>query len=250
MFEFPPQHLILQTLGKLAEGSGLLILITAWAQRSLVGRDHGPINLPPNSPPSPSPDPAIFQGPSQTPTSGVAVMRQHIRAAGLPKEIATFVTLSVRGSSLRTYESVWWAWSDWCTDQGINNENPSVIDLTRYLWFLFQDKKLASATLGVHRAAISSLVQPLSNEFSSSVLLQRFMRAVFLSRPPARTTIRSTWNVADVFTFLRSWSTINGLSLRQLTQRTFALILIFSCRRISNMLLLGRLPPLCILRTR
>jgi hypothetical protein len=93
----------------------------------------------------------------------------------------------------------------------------SEISLVRYLWYLFQNRDLAASTLGVHRAAVSSLSNPLDNSLSNSFLLQRFMRAVFLTRPPARRRPREAWDVATLLDFLRTWGPLESLSFRQLS---------------------------------
>lgn len=47
------------------------------------------------------------------------------------------------------------------------------------------------------------------------------------------TRVRATWNVVDVITLVQSWGPIEGLSLRQLSHHTSALILVFSCQTVS-----------------
>lgn len=135
-------------LGNLVKGSGLLILITPWWLDVLWMGRPWPYWCAPDSPYLSDPDPAVNQGSLLSPAHGMDVMCQHIRAAGLPTEIAAFVALSVRGSSLRTYESVWQAWASWCETHGVDEESPSKAEITCYLWFFLQDKGLAAATLG------------------------------------------------------------------------------------------------------
>lgn len=65
--------------------------------------------------------------------------------------------------------------------------------------------------------------------------------------PPACAHLRSMWNVSDVISFLRSWGLIAGLSLCQLAHHTMTLVLMFSCHHISNLQLVGRLPPMCVI---
>lgn len=47
--------------------------------------------------------------------------------------------------------------------------------------------------------------------------------------------------------FLQGWGPIADLSFRQLTLRTFALFLLFSCRRISDLLLLDVGDDFCLI---
>lgn len=54
------------------------------------------------------------------------------------------------------------------------------------------------------------------------------------------------WEVARVLSHLREWGPLMELSLRQLTLRTFALFLPFSCGRISDLLLLDVGEEFCV----
>lgn len=198
------------------------------AGRPMDGGDGGTVTVPPCPPTGPALDITVIQGSEGAPVSGVDVMCQHIRATGLKEDIAVFITSSVRGSSLKSYKSMWQSWCGWCQTNRVDPSAPSEIQLTYYLWSLFQDKGLAAANLKyIDRAAISSLVQPLSSVFSSSQLLKHFMRAAFFTRPPARAWVWTTWNVLEVITFLRARAPIDGLSLCELTHRTSLVLLVF-----------------------
>lgn len=60
-------------------------------------------------------------------------------------------------------------------------------------------------------------------------------------------SVKSTWDVRSVLDHLASWGPLADLDLKHLTWHTFALILLFSCRHISNVLLLGVDEPFCII---
>lgn len=87
------------------------------------------------------------------PPYAMDIMCQCIHDAGLPPEIAQFITSSIRQSSVKTYESMWKSWISWCSAHNVDREVQSATDLVHYLWFLFREKGLAPATLGVHRTA-------------------------------------------------------------------------------------------------
>lgn len=114
---------------------------------------------------------------------------------------------------------------------------PSALEVTRYPLHLFQTRHLAEATLGVHQAAITSFPDPLGNSLSDSMLLidegSLFRKAARVGYPPG------SFGMCLVLYLLYSWENMNELSFPQLSWRTFSLILIFSCHRISNLSLLG-----------
>lgn len=68
----------------------------------------------------------------------------------------------------------------------------------------------------------------------------------FSAAPPPWTKDRYSWDVAQVLNFLRGWGLTSSLSLRHLLQCSFAVVLIFSCRRISDLCLLGCKEPFCV----
>lgn len=53
--------------------------------------------------------------------------------------------------------------------------------------------------------------------------------------------------MADVLDFLETWGAINDLPFNCLSWRTFALLLIFSCRRIGYLIFMGIDPPFMVL---
>lgn len=100
---------------------------------------------------------------------------------------------------------------------------------------MFHVRGLSPATLGVHRAAVSSFLAPADSLLSESPLLRRFMWAAVLECPLARSLPRFSWDVAEVLNFLCGWGDLPELSFCQLSHRCFALILLFSCGRISDL---------------
>lgn len=216
--------------------------------RGLVGGGDDAVDPTTSAPPSPGSPATAHEGDPPIATDGVAIMRQRISQGGANSEVAEFISGSIRESSQRTYNSAWKTWHAWCI---ASNEDPLFLSepkLANYLWFLYSERNLAASTLGVHRAAIGSLLDPLGKIISDSRLLTRFMRAVFLARPTARSAPRPTWYVRLVLDCLNSWGPIASLSATRLSWRTFALILLFSCRRIGDLVFLGSEEPFLVLR--
>jgi len=168
----------------------------------------------------------------------MATFRQAAARAGASPQVAAFLQRSFRPSSLATYSSAWRAWSQWCREQGLGDNSPSVSRLLQYLLHLF-DKGRVYGSLGVHRSAISSITGPGdSPALGAHPLISRFMRAAFLARPPAALTLRPTWDVAEVLQHLMSWDAPQDLDLPLLSQKTVMLVALESMRRISDLCLL------------
>lgn len=175
-------------------------------------------------------------------------MRSRITQSGINAEATKFISNSIRSSSQRTYSSAWNSWLTWCGSHGVDPLLFSEESLVDYLWFLFSEKHLSSASLGVHRAAICFFLDPLSTSAPSSKLLPRMMRSAFLSCPAAWATPLTTWNMAQVLNFLASWGLINELLSNHLSWCTFALLLLFSSQRIGDLVFWGIDPPFLALQ--
>lgn len=200
------------------------------------------------SPPSPcGAETAEVTGPPLPPATGLAVMRERVSCAGVSDPLADFISGSIRGSTQRTYESAWRSWRDWCRSHNVDAVHFSETHLAEYMWFFFSERHLAPASLAVHRSAICSFLDPLGSSGCDSKLLSRLMCVAFLNKPAARTSPRSTWDVARVLESLRSWGSMDPLSLSQLSWRTFALVLIFSCRRVADLVFLGIDDPFMVM---
>jgi hypothetical protein len=68
-------------------------------------------------------------------------------------------------------------------------------------------------------------------------LVARFMRALFLRRPPS-TKPRWTWDMASVLEFVRDWGLPQHLPTRQLAWKLAFLLAVFSARRVADLALL------------
>ena len=107
-------------------------------------------------------------------------------ATGFNFPAATFSILedSWRGSTRRQYQSIWKLWNHWCSNQLLNSTSISVSKLLDYLQSLV-DHGFAWQTIGVHRSAISSILEPHKTvPVGQHPLVCCFMKGVFNVKPP------------------------------------------------------------------
>ena len=176
--------------------------------------------------------------PQPTPPDGVATFKAVVTNAGISEEVAQFLTSSWRKSTSGQYKSVWKSWTTWCEAQGLDYATLSIAKLLDYLLFLFTERKLSWSSIGVHRSAISSLLQPsVSPTFGEHPLVTRFMKAIFLKKPPS-VQPRWSWDMATVLRHLKGMGPPPSLTLRNLTWKLALLIAIFSARRMADLTLL------------
>lgn len=204
----------------------------------MVGRNDRTFDQQAGTPSASGSSPAADQGVVLSTVDGMEIMCGHIREARVSIEIADFISSPIRASSQRTYSSAWGSGSDWCRSNTVDPLHFSESSLINYLWFLFSVRHLSASTFTVHRAAIGSLLDLLGSSVSSK-LISHFMQAVFLSCSPVHASPHLTWDVAAVLEFLRSWGPLNDLSLTRLSWCTFALVLLFSCRCIGDLVFLS-----------
>ena len=179
--------------------------------------------------------PAQGEGP---PANAMATFREAAVRAGAPPEVAEFLQASFRRSSIQAYSSAWRQWLQWCQDNHLGHHSPTLGSLLSYLWHLYS-KGRVYGSIGVHRSALASLCQPGSNPtIGAHPLVSRFMRAVYQSRPPAKLSLRPTWDVADVLQLLSGWDPPQDLDLLKLSHKTVTLVALESMRRISDLTLL------------
>ena len=184
----------------------------------------------------------------QAPADGLAAFRAIVSASGASAEAAEFLTASWRRSTTKQYLSAWRCWSEWCHGRGLVSTAVCVNTLLDYLLYLTRTKNFAWSTVGAHRSAISSMLQPFTSpSVGEHPLIVRFMRALFLSKPPT-TRPRWTWDVATVLTCVRDWGLAPTLDLRRLTWKLTFLVALFSARRVSDLSLL-RISPQHFQRT-
>ena len=97
---------------------------------------------------------------------------------------------------------------------------------------------MAWSTIRVHRAPVAASIEPLTNSpLSQHPMVCRFMKAVFLARPPLR-KVKPIWSVSTVLEMLRSWGNPEELSRQKLTWRVAMVLAMASARRASDLSLL------------
>lgn len=234
-----PHDTKVQTTGRKPNPDSPLLEGGPMVHRGLLSPDPTAIQAPvPQGPGDQHHDamqPAIVE---PAPPNGMAAFKTIITAAGISEEVAEFVAASWRDSTSTQYQSAWRSWVTWCETSGLDTTSISVGKLLDYLLFLYAVRNLSWSTVGVHRSAISSFLQPLSTPtLGEHPLVSRFMRSLFLKNPPA-TNPRWSWDMATVLSYLKNMGLPSTLPLRQLTWKLAFLVAVFSARRMADLHLL------------
>ena len=131
-------------------------------------------------------------------------LQHRFRREGAEQTLAEFICNSWKGSTRDQYRCAWRSWSEWCSGHALPKTGPSVGQFLKYLWHLYSYRIMAWSSIRLHRAAIATIVDPLTNSMLSQYpMITRFMKAMFLARPPSR-KVKPIWGVTTVLEMLRS----------------------------------------------
>ena len=130
--------------------------------------------------------------------------------------MAGFIQNAWKPGTKAQYAAVWRQWTAWCGRQSFYAATPSAVNLLNYLWYLYSERQLAWRTLGVHRSAVATLLQPYAPEtLGEDRRISRFMRSTFYSHPPPR-KLKTICDVAAVLKYIKTWGDIEHLSRTRL----------------------------------
>ena len=166
-------------------------------------------------------------------------------ATGLNLPSATFALLenSWRPSTRRQYQAVWKEWSKFCQNESMDPTSICVESMLGYLQYLF-DKGFAWRSIGVHRSALSSILEAHKPVPVGQHLVCRFVRGVFNKRPPSVRVV-PTWDIGQVLMYLSKDHPPEDLSLFRLTAKVLFLLAAFTAKRVSDLVLFSVDSSLC-----
>lgn len=152
-----------------------------------------------------------------------------------------------RESTFKTYIPIWNKWSQWCLQTNIDCKNPAPQSVARYLAYLNLKQNLAYRSILVHKSVISSIVETLTCvKISNSPIVKHMLKALSQAKPPPNKP--PIWDARIVIKYLRD-SNPNIDNLYEVSQRTAALLLLISGRRVHDLTLLRCTPDRFILGT-
>ena len=146
--------------------------------------------------------PAVY---GEAQADSLVLLRESFQGQGADQTLAEFICGSWRGSTKTQYSYAWRTLSDWCAGFAVSRTEPSVGQLAKFLWCLYRERGMAWSSIRTHRAAVATIIDPLTqNPLSQHPMISRFMKAVYLARPP-KGKVKPIWSVTDVLEELRSW---------------------------------------------
>lgn len=158
---------------------------------------------------------------------------------GLDPNDIELIQSAWRDSTWRTYGAAWKQWVSWCRQNGITPSGPRPQDVATYLGYLSRIRKLAPATILVHKSVVVTLADPTQeNRLASHPLLAAMLKAINIQRCSATVSKSQIWNVNDLIQWLRT-NVPDRNSIYQVSRHLAILLLLASGRRIHDLTLLS-----------
>ena len=140
---------------------------------------------------------------------------------------------SWRPSTRKQYACYLTKWQAFCTDWSCDPFRPFVNLVLQFLTSLYE-AGLGYSTINTARSALSTVVfMPDNCTIGSHPLIIRFIKGIFeLRTPKPRHT--HTWDVGEVLNYFKSLKGNNLLSLKDLTMKVSAILLLVSAQRVQT----------------
>ena len=139
---------------------------------------------------------------------------------------------ATRQSTNKSYDCAWTKWNSWCNRRKVNPISATVKDILTFLSDQF-DNNLQYRTVNVLRSAISSIHPWIEGKpVGQHPLVIRLMKGIANERPP-KPRYTTTWDVAEVTTYLSALGENKTLSLKLLTKKLLMLLALVSPERAS-----------------
>lgn len=109
------------------------------------------------------------------------IMRTALLKKGYPEDSLETVQRSLSQATLKQYKSSFTAWWKFCGENDMDPFNAQVSQVISFLQYEFNTKHIRYGTFNQHRSALSLI---LPEDIGSNILIRKFMKGIFRSRPP------------------------------------------------------------------
>ena len=159
--------------------------------------------------------------------AGMSPVWQSIQGRGILEVAAKLIMESWRDGTKKQYSTYITKWQKFCNQRQISHIQPSVVSVLDFLTLLYQ-QGLTYSAINTARSALSSYIT-LENWtcVGKHPLVSQLMKGIFQEKPP-RPKYTEIWDVSIVLSYLQSLSAVDRLSLKELTLKLLALILLVS----------------------
>ena len=177
---------------------------TTVATSSVVPAPTPPVGETPGCPTRPSRLSVAGQGTGSSSTGTgstsycMEVVRDSLRAQGLPEDIASLAAGARRPSTFRTYDSRLSRFRKWCSEQQASPTSASLVQVSQFFKCLFDEGKQVS-TIKNYRSAIAAIHKGFSDgsALGDNPILAQLIRGMGNARPVVR-SLTPSWSINQV----------------------------------------------------
>ena len=159
-------------------------------------------------------------------------IRKVFETQGLSERAIQLIMSSWSEGTKKQYAPHLFRWFEFCKNQKISNPfNASVNNGIEFLSDYFYNDNAGYSLMNTARSALSAVIPPFAGmTFGNQPIVRRLLKGVFKERPslPKYTV---TYDVEQVFQFIRNLPDINSLSLELLTKCTAVLMCLLTGQR-------------------
>ena len=241
-YVFPPFALIHRVLLKIRESRARVLLVAPqWPRQPWFPLLlHLLVDLPVQLPPPPRlgltrrGEGVASEDPGPSPDC-MEIVRNSLRAQGIPEDIAFMAASARRPATIRTYNSRLAKFGGWCTDHATSPTEASVVQVSQFLMSLFEEGKQVN-TIKNYRSAIAAVHRgfPDGSTMGTNRVLSQLLQGMSNARPVVR-PLAPSWSLSGVLRALacEPYNPMHSCSLELLTRKTLFLVAAASARRRS-----------------
>ena len=167
--------------------------------------------------------------------SRLEVIKGFHQERGFSEAVAQRLAISQRQSSAVVYESKWKVFGEWCHAKQINPVKATVQQLSDFLIFLFEEKKLAISSIQGYRSCISKVFLARGIDISHDRDLNMLVRNFAIERPVQHREA-PRWDLMIVLRFLMKppFEPMNMASVADMTRKLAFLLTLATAKRNSE----------------
>ena len=148
------------------------------------------------------------------------------------RQSARILIKSVRTSTSRQYQSVWSTFCEFVRSRDIRSiDNETILS---FFSFLFEEKKLMSATISAYRSALAKPLRLIFEIDMSQHPFVEYIRALFNIRP-SLPSLNISWSLDKVLSLAMSRRFQDSPSMEDLHMRTLFLLALATGNRVSEL---------------
>jgi len=128
----------------------------------------------------------------------LAARKKYLIQQGYSEKVVQRIVTPQAKSSTEVYDGQYRVYLDWCRQEGVQHDNPTLQQVTLYLQYLFDVKKYEYSTIASHRSVLSSALKDHTDlNIGQSEILTDLLRSFRREKPP-RSHCQPEWDLAFI----------------------------------------------------